>query len=207
MNRIVHQHDRLKSTLWLGMTYRLTIWSLSRRAQTFVASRTVEAWESLCPGFAKDMKRGIQLMLNIGQSKTESIIITYKDAYNILKVLYFLAEQSAILTGRDKVMLQESLWIFADCCPFPLKVAYVLPFAELDPDIRLIPVIAKHYPGVEAKANLHMEGYIMGLADAMDFLEAIRGIRGVKMVLLRHSLEAATLLVRTALENISEVKS
>jgi hypothetical protein len=207
MNRIVHQHNRLKSTLCLGKTYRMTIGALGKLAQTFLASRSVEAWESSRPGLLKALKKGMRVMLKIGDLRAESTTITFEDAYNVLKICYLLTEQPAILTGRHKSMLRESLWIFADCAPIPLKVACVLPFKQLNPDLQKIPVVAKHYPGIEARADLNLEAYVFSLADALDLLYAIREIRGFKVVLLRHSLEEATLPVRVALGNIHREKS
>jgi hypothetical protein len=80
----------------------------------------------------------------------------------------------------------------------------VLPFEALDPEVQKIPVIIRHYRAIESKASVALEPYTLRLADALDLLDAIKGIRSIKIMLLRQSLETATAGIREVITNVTE---
>ncbi len=204
MNYIVHREADSKSVLQLGMTYRLTIRGLASVMQGVIKGRLLKTWLGTGSVTLKDLKHGIRVMNRVGDHGSSPVTITHWEAYYALLVCAYLSSCSAVLTPRLKSMLRESVMIFSDCSVVNLRVAYLLPFEELDAKVQKLPVIVRHYRAIEAEASLALKAYPLSLTDAMDLLEAIKGIRSIKIVLLRQSLEATTAVIREVIANITE---
>jgi hypothetical protein len=203
MNYIVHRGSELKSVLHLGTTYRLTVGGLARVMQHIIKVHPPKIWPTTGLVTLKDLKRGIRVMNKVADLGTTQVTISYQEAYDALVACAYLSNLSAELTPRLNSMLGEAVMIFADCSAVNLRVAYVMPFDSLDAELQKIPVIVRHYRAIGAKASLALEDYPISLTDALDFLEAIKGIRTIKIELLRQALQAATAGIRKVLANVA----
>jgi len=204
MNYILHRDADTKSVLHLGKTYRMTIAGLAKAMQGALNGRSLETWPATGLVKLKDFKRGIRVMEKVANHGTTPVTITYWDAYHALLVCAYLSTCADVLSPRLKSMLREAVMIFSDCSAVLLRVAYVLPFEALDPEVQKIPVIIRHYRAIESKASVALEPYTLRLADALDLLDAIKGIRSIKIMLLRQSLETATAGIREVITNVTE---
>ena len=204
MNYIVHREADSKSVLQLGMTYRLTIRGLASVMQGVIKGRLLKTWPGTGSVTLKDLKHGIRVMNRVANHGTAPVTITYWDAYYALLVCAYLSTCSSVMTPRLKSMLREAVMIFSDCSAVTLRVAYVMPFDSLEAKVQKIPVVVRHYRGIEARASLALEAYSLSLTDAMDLHEAIKGIGTIKIELLRQALQAATAGIREVLANVSE---
>ncbi len=204
MNYILHRDAETKSVLHLGKTYRMTIAGLAKVMQGALDGRSLETWPATGLVKLKDFKRGIRVMEKVANHGTTPVTISYWDAYYALLVCAYLSSLSAALTPRLKSMLREAVMIFADCSAVNLRVAYVLPFEALDAEVQKLPVIVRHYRGIEARASLALEAYSLSLTDAMDLHEAIKGIGTIKIELLRQALQAATAGIREVIANVTK---
>jgi len=204
MNYILHRDAESQSVLHLEKTYRLTIGVLAKMMEAALKSRSLKSWPATGSITLKDFRCGICVMNRVANHGTAPVTITYWDAYYALLVCAYLSTCSSVMTPRLKSMLREAVMIFSDCSAVTLRVAYVMPFDSLEAKVQKTPAIARHYRAIEAKASLALEGYALCMTDAMDLLNAIKGIRTIKIELLRQALETATAGIREVIANITE---
>ena len=204
MNYILHRDAESQSVLHLGKTYRLTIGVLAKMMEAALKSRSLKSWPATGSITLKDFRCGIRVMNRVANHGIAPVTITYWDAYYALLVCAYLSTCSSVMTPRLKSMLREAVMIFSDCSAVTLRVAYVMPFDSLEAKVQKIPVVVRHYRGIEARASLALEAYSLSLTDAMDLHEAIKGIGTIKIELLRQALQAATAGIREVLANVSE---